>query len=134
MGNQDKQIKDYWLNEYWPELQKANFDSENKLDTKLFAVASGTIGLLLGTLSFTEKHLAICEAMTALVLFGVSTIINIVYHYIATYNHQKQFDEITRLIHGEEATDEKIRRGNSGIVNERISTTIERSHSMISSH
>ena len=87
-------ITDYWLDEYWPELQKAGFDSEDKIDTKLFAVSSGAIALLIGTLSFTEKHQNIALALFAIALFGVSIILNIVYHFIATENHQKQFDQI----------------------------------------
>lgn len=84
----ETKVTDYWLDEYWPELQKADFDSEDKIDTKLFTVSSGAIAMLIGTLSFTEKHQNIALALFAIALFGVSIILNIVYHFIATENHQ----------------------------------------------
>lgn len=102
-------VIDYWLNEYWPELQKADFDSEDKIDTKLFAVSSGAIALLMGTLSFTEKHQNIAFAMLSISLFGLSIILNIVYHYVAASNHQKQFDQITKMVNNEVYDDSSLR-------------------------
>ncbi|MBQ6742951.1 MAG: hypothetical protein IJR04_10265 [Bacteroidales bacterium] len=105
-----KEMIDYWSNEYWQKLQDANYDSEDKLDTKLFAVSSGAIGLLLSAMSFTEKHQAICLAIYATISFGISIILNIVYHFIAMSNHQKQFDEISNLINSGKEDDAHIRK------------------------
>lgn len=104
-----KKVTDYWLNEYWPDLQKADFDSENKIDTKLFTVSSGAIALIMGTLSFTEKHQNIAFALFAIALFGLSIILNIVYHFIATKNHRKQFDQISKMVNNETNDDSSIR-------------------------
>lgn len=103
-------VTDYWLDEYWPELQKADFDSEDKIDTKLFTVSSGAIAILIGTLSFTEKHQNIALALFAIALFGVSIILNIVYHFIATENHQKQFDQIAKMVNKEIPDDIPLRQ------------------------
>ena len=104
-----KTVTDYWLEEYWPDLQKVDFDSENKIDTKLFTVSSGAIALIMGTLSFTEKHQKIVFAMFAIALFGVSIILNIIYHFIATKNHQKQFDKISEMVNNEINDDSSLR-------------------------
>ncbi|MBR6292217.1 MAG: hypothetical protein IKR33_05400 [Bacteroidales bacterium] len=102
-------ITNYWLKEYWPDLQKADFDSEDKIDTKLFTVSSGAIALLIGTLSFTEKHQNISLAIFAITFFGVSIILNIIYHFIATKNHRKQFDQITKMVNNEVLDDTPLR-------------------------
>ncbi|MBR5092250.1 MAG: hypothetical protein IKX32_02105 [Bacteroidales bacterium] len=103
------EIKEYWLTEYWPDLQKADFDSEEKIDTKLFAVSSGAIALIIGTLSFTEKHQQVFLAMLAVMLFVTSIILNIFYHFIATKNHQKQFKQISQLVSSTDEDDTSIR-------------------------
>ena len=66
--------------------------------------------MLIGTLSFTEKHQNIALALFAIALFGVSIILNIVYHFIATENHQKQFDQITKMLNKEIPDDIPLRQ------------------------
>ena len=66
--------------------------------------------MLIGTLSFTEKHQNIALALFAIALFGVSIILNIVYHFIATENHQKQFDQIAKMVNKEIPDDIPLRQ------------------------
>ena len=75
-----KNTTDYWLNEYWPELQKADFDSEEKQEKYVFTISTGAVGLLLGTLSFQIKPKGISLAIIALGLFTLSILYNISYY------------------------------------------------------
>ena len=68
----NKKDIDYWLNEYWPEFQKAYFDSEEKQEKYVFTISTGAVGLLLGTLSFQIKPKGISLAIVALGLFSLS--------------------------------------------------------------
>jgi len=87
----NKKDIDYWLNEYWPELQKADFDSEEKQEKYVFTISTGAVGLLLGTLSFQIKPKCISLAIIALGLFALSMLSCIIYHIIAKKKHRVQF-------------------------------------------
>ena len=76
----NKKDINYWLNEYWPELQKADFDSEEKQEKYVFTISTGAVGLLLGTLSFQIKPKGISLAIVALGLFSLSMLSCIIYN------------------------------------------------------
>lgn len=101
---------DYWLNDYWPELQKADFDSEEKQEKYVFTISTGAVGLLLGTLSFQIKPKGISLAIVALGLFSLSMIFCIIYHIIAKRKHKEQFKLIEDFISNPETGDSKIRK------------------------
>jgi hypothetical protein len=81
-NKEQKNTTDYWLNEYWPELQKADFDSEEKQEKYVFTISTGAVGLLLGTLSFQIKPKGISLAIITLGLFTLSMLSCIIYHAI----------------------------------------------------
>ena len=39
-NKEQKERIDYWRNEYWPELQKADFDSEEKQEKYVFTIST----------------------------------------------------------------------------------------------
>ncbi len=107
--NEQKKITDYWLNEYWPELQKATFDSEDKQEKYVFTISTGAVGLLLGTMGFNDKPNAVCIAIIALGLFTIAMLSCIVYHIIAKRKHNKQFKMIKDFISDPKKGDTEIR-------------------------
>lgn len=106
----NKKDIDYWLNEYWPELQKADFDSEEKQEKYVFTISTGAVGLLLGTLSFQIKPKGISLAIIALGLFTLSMLSCIIYHIVAKKKHKVQFKLIEDFISNSESGDAKIRK------------------------
>lgn len=109
-NKEQKNTTDYWLNEYWPELQKADFDSEEKQEKYVFTISTGAVGLLLGTLSFQIKPKGISLAIIALGLFALSMLSCIIYHIIAKKKHRVQFKLIEDFISNPESGDAKIRK------------------------
>lgn len=91
--------KNYWRNEYWPKLQKTTDDSESKLEKYLFAVSSGAVGLLFGTMGFLDKPIKIFLLFCSFGAFAISLLLCIVYHIIATSGHKRQFELINDFIH-----------------------------------
>lgn len=115
-NNNTKENVDYWLNEYWPELQKANFDSEEKQEKYVFTISTGAVGLLLGTMGFQTKPEGICFALTALGLFTLSMLSCVIYHIIAKNKHNKQFKMIEEFVsnpaEGDSGIREQIKKSN----------------------
>ena len=105
-----KKNVDYWLDEYWPELQKATFDSEDKQEKYVFTISTGAVGLLLGTMGFQTKPEGICCALTALGLFTLAMLSCVVYHIVAKKKHNSQFKLIEDYISNPESGDSKIRK------------------------
>ena len=110
MEDNNEEIRKYWIEKYWPELQKATFDSEDKLDTKIFAVCTGADGLLLGSMSFMKEQNYVYVAIVALFFFTLAMAINILYHKKAMKNHQEQFSLISDFAYSLDSTDNKIRK------------------------
>lgn len=104
-----KKNVDYWLNEYWPELQKATFDSEEKQEKYVFTISTGAVGLLLGTMGFGTKPEGIYYALIALGLFTLSMLSCVIYHIIAKTNHTKQFKMIRDFVSNLDKGDSEIR-------------------------
>lgn len=109
-NKEQKERIDYWRNEYWPELQKADFDSEEKQEKYVFTISTGAVGLLLGTLSFQIKPKGISLAIIALGLFTLSMLSCIIYHIVAKKKHKVQFKLIEDFISNSESGDAKIRK------------------------
>lgn len=112
-----KKKRDYWLNEYWPDLQKASFDSESKLEKYLFTVSSGAFGLLLGTMGFIKKPDYISLLFCCFGAFACSLLLCIIYHVIAKRGHKKQFEMIEKFVKNPNMDDtgisKRIKRRNS---------------------
>ena len=108
--SEKNELVEYWKNEYWPELQKADFDSEEKQEKYVFTISTGAVGLLLGTLSFQIKPKGISLAIIALGLFALSMLSCIIYHIIAKEKHRAQFKLIEDFIYNPESGDTKIRK------------------------
>ncbi len=108
--SEKNELVEYWKNEYWPELQKADFDSEEKQEKYVFTISTGAVGLLLGTLSFQIKPKGISLAIIALGLFALSMLSCIIYHIIAKKKHRVQFKLIEDFISNPESGDTKIRK------------------------
>jgi len=111
MNNTDpiEEKKKYWLDEYWPELQKAAFDSEEKQEKYVFTISTGAVGLLLGTMGFGNKSYGIGFALIALGLFTVSMMLCVIYHIIAKRNHNNQFRMIENFLSNPENGDSELR-------------------------
>lgn len=111
MSNDEiKDKQDYWLNEYWPELQKATFDSEEKLEKYIFTISTGAVGIIMGTMGIQPESKDICLTLTALVLFTFSMLFCVVYHIIAKRNHNIQFKKIKEFVFYPEKGDSEIRK------------------------
>lgn len=108
-NKEQQKITEYWLNEYWPELQKATFDSENKQEKYVFTISTGAVGLLLGTMGFQNKPDGIGFALTALGLFTAAMLLCVIYHIIAKNNHNKQFKMIEEFVYNPDRGDSGIR-------------------------
>ena len=109
-NNKDQKERiDYWRNEYWSELQKATFDSEEKQEKYVFAISTGAVGIMLGTMGFQKESPSLCYAIVALCLFAIAMFLCIIYHIIAKRNHQKQFDLIEKYASGKINDDSLIR-------------------------
>lgn len=106
---QEEEMIEEWRNIYWPELQKASFDSESKLEKYLFTVSTGAVGLLLGTMGFIDKPNSINLLFLCFGSFVVAMLICIFYHIIAIHGHNIQFRMIEDLIENPSIGDMKIR-------------------------
>ena len=85
---------------FWGKIQEATDDSEEKLDGKVFAISTGGIAILLGTMGLANKSLdnGVWTAVVSLTAFGIAMILNLVYYKITIRNHNKQFKEIGKYI------------------------------------
>lgn len=108
-NKEQKERIDYWRNEYWPELQKADFDSEEKQEKYVFAISTGAVGIMLGTMGFQKGSPFLCYAIVALCLFATAMFLCIFYHIVAKKNHQKQFDLIEKYVSEQKSDDSTIR-------------------------
>ncbi len=108
---------DYWNDQYWPELQKATDDSEEKLEKMSTTISVGAIGLLLGTLGFGHKSLVPGYAIVSLCAFVAVLCIYMGYHIFAIRKHNKQFDAIREYVANPKDDDsyliEMIKKSNS---------------------
>lgn len=102
------EVVEYWRNEYWTELQKATFDSEEKLEKYIFTISTGAVGIMLGTMGFQDKSEGICFAIIALGLFTISMLLCVIYHIVAKRNHNKQFEKIRDFVSNSEKGDSEI--------------------------
>ena len=104
------EIVEYWRNEYWPQLQKATFDSEEKLEKYIFTISTGAVGIIMGTMGIQPESKDICLTLVALGLFTFSMLFCVIYHIIAKRNHSKLFKEIENLVSNPEKGDSEIRK------------------------
>ena len=108
-----RELKDkvkYWNDKYWPDLQKATDDSEEKLEKYSTTISMGAIALILGTMGFQNKPDGIGWAIAALSAFVVSFLLFIIYHIVAIKKHNKQFDMIRAIVANPETDDETLQK------------------------
>lgn len=108
-----RELKDkvkYWNDKYWPDLQKATDDSEEKLEKYSTTISMGAIALILGTMGFQNKPDGIGWAIAALSAFVVSLLLFIIYHIVAIKKHNKQFDMIRAIVANPETDDETLQK------------------------
>ncbi len=111
MNNDEiKNKQDYWLNEYWPELQKATLDSEEKLEKYIFTISTGAVGIIMGTMGIQTESKDICLTLIALGSFTFSMLFCVIYHIIAKRNHTKQFKKIEEFVFFPDNGDSEIRK------------------------
>lgn len=119
--NVDSDSSSHWI-EYWKQLQEATNDSEEKLDGKTFAIATGGIGLLLGIMGIGHERISvgIGYAITALSAFAIALLMNLCYYKKTIKNHNKQFEKIGEYIRNHNGEDDDylyamIEKDNRGV-------------------
>lgn len=107
-GSKNNENVDYWRNEYWPQLQKATFDSEEKLEKYIFTISTGAVGIIMGTVGIHPESKDICITLIALGSFTLSMLLCVIYHIVAKRNHNKQFEKIENFVSNPESGDCEI--------------------------
>lgn len=106
----NKDAKKYWRNDYWDELQKADFDSESKLEQYVFTISTGAVGILLGTTWLQVRNPYLCYEIASLCSFSMSMLLCVIYHIIAISSHRKQFEKIKEFVSGSQNQDSDLRK------------------------
>lgn len=111
MNKKTRKLVKYWQ-KYWPQLQSATDDCEEKLDGKIFTVSTGGIGLLLGTMGVGHEALnkGWIFASISMVTFTVALTLNLIYYKKTKSQQNIQSNEIKRFIENPQNDDSHLHK------------------------